>query len=278
MMNERVWLIHGNNIDHYLELGSVDAIITDPPYGAEVHSKQRVGRNRHGYVDSAPIGFDQLTSEDTELLSHFACTRCKGWSLIFHQDEHLSTWREAMETTTGHGTKFFRPMIWVKTNAKPNLNGDGPGKGHEMIAAFWSDTSRRTKWNGGGKVGVFMHARPHTSNTLSIHRHPTEKPVALMKELIRLFTNPGDVVFDPFMGSGSTGVAALELGRKFIGIEKNIDYYDAATDRINEALSKNELLPTASSKMPTLFGGAAYGSTGTRKRLAREAKENAERS
>ena len=273
MMTERAWLIHGNNIDHYMELGDVAAIITDPPYGDEVHNKFRVGRNGLGQVDSVPIPFDKLTDEDMEMLSYFAAEHCKGWTLIFSQDEHIPAWRYQMETNNAGGTRYFRSMIWIKPNAKPNLNGDGPGKAHEMIQAYWSGIGR-TKWNGGGKAGLFIHSRAHTQGRTT-RVHPTEKPVALMKELVRLFTNPGDVILDPFMGSGSTGVAAIELGRRFVGIEKDPVYYETATQRISEALSKNEILPSANVKMPTLFGDAAFGSTGTKKRLAREAKENA---
>jgi site-specific DNA-methyltransferase (adenine-specific) len=271
MMTERAWLIEGDNSAVYNQLGDVSAVITDPPYGAEVHDKQRVGRNRAGQIDSVPIPFEQLSDMDLELLSEFVRKKCDGWSIIFCQDEHLSLWRSAMETLDDHGTRFFRPMVWIKPNAKPNLNGHGPGKGHEMIQSYWSG-SGRSKWNGGGKVGVFIHShmagREH-------RRHPTEKPVALMKELVRLFTNPGDVIFDPFMGSGSTGVAALELGRRFIGVEKDPVYFCLARDRIKEALSKNQILPMSNDRMPTLFGGAVYGSTGTKRRLRREAQENA---
>jgi site-specific DNA-methyltransferase (adenine-specific) len=203
-----------------------------------------------------------------EYLSVFVAHNVQGWSLIFSQDEHIPTWSSHMVTLDGGGTRYFRSMVWIKPNAKPNLNGHGPGKGHEMIQAYYSGGGR-AKWNGGGKTGVFIHNRPAKPV------HPTEKPVALMKELVRLFTNPGDVIFDPFMGSGSTGVAALELGRRFIGVEKDPVYFCLARDRIKEALSKNQILPMSNDRMPTLFGGAVYGSTGTKRRLRREAQENA---
>jgi len=267
MMNERAWLIKGDNQDLYDRLGDVNAVITDPPYGADVHHKDRIGRKADGEIDAVPIPFMALTDLDMDLLGSFVRERLKGWSLIFCQDEGIAQWRSHMDTLYGHGTRFYRPMIWLKPNAKPNLQGDGPGKGHEMIQAYWSGPGR-PKWNGGGKVGVFIHARPHKVI------HPTEKPISLMKELVRLFTNPGDVILDPFMGSGSTGVAALELGRKFIGIERNPDYFATARQRITEALSKYDLFtPVQGDKMPTLFGTPVFGSTGTKRRLRREAKE-----
>jgi DNA modification methylase len=65
--------------------------------------------------------------------------------------------------------------------------------------------------------------------------HPTQKPVALMEYLIRTYTNPGDVVLDNTMGSGTTGVAALQSGRRFIGIERDPGYFAIAQRRIQDA-------------------------------------------
>ena len=65
-------------------------------------------------------------------------------------------------------------------------------------------------------------------------KHPAQKPVKLLKHIIEIASNPGDVVFDPFMGVGSTGVAAMELGRKFGGVEIQKDYFDASCKRINK--------------------------------------------
>lgn len=66
--------------------------------------------------------------------------------------------------------------------------------------------------------------------------HPTQKPLGLMEMLVTISSNLGDTVFDPFMGSGTTGVAALKHGRKFIGVEKNLEYFNKAVDRVNECL------------------------------------------
>ena len=270
MMGERAWLIEGDNSVVYDRLGNVAAIISDPPYGDEVHNKDRTGRNAQGIIVEDPIPFVSLTDFDRELLAAYACECCFGWTILFSQDEHLERWADAMTTLVGGGTRYFRAMVWVKPNAKPNLNGDGPGKGHEMLASFWGGIGR-PKWNGGGKLGTFIHNRPAKPI------HPTEKPLPLMKELVRLFTNPGDVIFDPFMGSGSTGVAALELGRRFIGVEKNPEYFALATRRIRETLAHNDIfMDGPAGSPPTLFGTPIFGSTGTRRRLDREARERAD--
>ena len=69
-------------------------------------------------------------------------------------------------------------------------------------------------------------------------KHPTQKPISILKKMIQIASNPNDIVFDPFMGVGSTGVAALALDRRFIGIEKEKDYYIAAKQRIDEEYNK----------------------------------------
>lgn len=256
-----------DNRNVYRKITQDVVVITDPPYGAEVHSKDKVGRNANREVDTAMVPFEGLTKENVQYLSLFCNQRVKGWALIFCQTEQINEWRAQMEYESA--VRYFRPMVWIKPNAKPNLRGHGPGIGHETIQAYWCGEEKQ-RWNGGGKVGVFYH------NTASAEpnsfRHPTGKPVSLMKELVRYFTNPGDTIFDPFMGCGSTGVAAIELGRNFIGVEKNRQYYEEAERRLKEAAEPG-LMFAQQEKLPTLFGDSAFGSVGTRKRLEREARE-----
>jgi site-specific DNA-methyltransferase (adenine-specific) len=262
---ENFTIICGVNRDHYPVIGSVQAVITDPPYGDEVHDKEKVGRTATGEVDAVPVPFEALTSDDVHFLADYCHDNVVGWALVFCQAEQIPAWRRIMDSY--EKIRYFRPMLWIKPDAKPNFRGHGPGVGHETIQAYWCGGGRQS-WNAGGKVGIYYHNRSRRQGD----RHPTEKPVSLMKDLVRDFTNPGDTILDPFMGCGSTGVAALELGRKFIGIEQNQTYFDEALKRLDEA-DRPTLFTAAPAKIPTLFGDAAFGSTNTRKRLRREAKE-----
>jgi site-specific DNA-methyltransferase (adenine-specific) len=79
------------------------------------------------------------------------------------------------------------------------------------------------------KPNILKYRKDYTGH------HPTQKPVALMEDLIRTYTNPGDTVLDPTMGSGSTGVACVNTGRRFIGIERDAGYFATAERRIAEA-------------------------------------------
>ena len=109
--------------------------------------------------------------------------------------------------------------------------------GAECFVTAWCGPGL-SSWNGGGRRNVFTHL----TNASDRHgEHPTEKPLSLMLELVDLFTQPGDLILDPFMGSGSTGVAAVRLGRRFIGIEKDARYFEISSERIADAVSRPDM-------------------------------------
>ena len=73
-------------------------------------------------------------------------------------------------------------------------------------------------------------------------RHPTQKPLALLERIVTAATKEGDIIFDPFMGSGTTGVAAMKLKRKFVGIDNTKDYCELAQKRLDDAIANKPLL------------------------------------
>ena len=120
------------------------------------------------------------------------------------------------------GFKFQNILIWFKNNATPNryyLNA------YEMILMLRKGKARSI--NNMGTKNVLQ-----INNIIGNKKHPTEKPVELMEILVENSTTRGGVVIDPFMGSGSTGVACKNTGREFIGIEIDEKYFDVAKDRI----------------------------------------------
>jgi site-specific DNA-methyltransferase (adenine-specific) len=93
-------------------------------------------------------------------------------------------------------------------------------------------------------------------------QHPTQKPLALMAHIIKASTRPASIVLDPFMGSGTTGVAAIQLGRKFIGIERDERYFDIACKRIEQAVAQGQLFAPAPAKQEQCglnFGEVSHG-------------------
>jgi site-specific DNA-methyltransferase (adenine-specific) len=186
-------------------LTGYDHCIADPPYEQEAQVRTRRTR---AYLDRrapyAAIDFAPITEAQRRLFGQLTC----GWILIFCQTEAVAAYRAVL------GTKYLRPLIWQKPDSCPQFTGDRPGLGYEQLVCAWGKPGR-SSWNSGGKRGVYTHYVHDGEPRLS----PTQKPLPLMRELLRDFTQPDDVVLDPFMGSGSTGVACLLEGRRFVGIE-----------------------------------------------------------
>lgn len=182
------------------------------------------------------MDFDAITPE----LRRGVCADfgriARRWVLAFCQAEAVAAWRDAYRES---GLKYIRPVIWTKPNGQPQLNGCGPGMGYESIAVGHS-TERVTKWNAGGKLGVYPFCTIAAGMEASVHM--SQKPVELMLALIRDFTDPGDLVVDPFAGSGTTGVACIRLGRRFIGWERDPRFRAAALKRLEQTHEQPELV------------------------------------
>jgi site-specific DNA-methyltransferase (adenine-specific) len=212
--------------------GSVDVVITDPPYEAEAHTAQRLVARAGGRLKVEPLTFPPITEEQrTESARHMA-RLTRRWILVFCQVEAAMKWRAALETA---GAVYKRTCLWVKPDGKPQYSGDRPGIGYESIVACHAPG--RSCWNGGGSHGVFIVNKGGDART----GHQTQKPLALMDVLVRLFSNPGELILDPFAGSGSTGVAAIRLGRRFLGWEMNPTYVAIAGKRLTVAREQLQL-------------------------------------
>lgn len=202
--------------------GSVDHVLTDPPYEAEAHTLQRRifngGADRGGGIKAAPLLFGPLTPAMRNLMAREWARICSGWILAFCQIEAVALWRASLRRS---GIRWARGQVWRKPNGQPQMTGDRPGTGFECIATGFAGVGRMA-WNGGGRHGFYEHA---VDANFSKERrvHPTQKPLSLMLELVELFTNPGELVLDPFCGSGSLGIACVRLGRRYLGMDNGRD-------------------------------------------------------
>lgn len=219
-------------------LERVDAVITDPPFEAEAHTLQRraLGRGSEDGrrdIKDAALPFRAITETERINTSYAIREICEGWALVFCQAEAVAKWKDTLEAA---GLQYKRAMVWVKPDGMPQFSGDRPGMGYESIVAVWCGEGK-SKWNGGGRHGVFVIPKHDSGNGHggASNEHPTQKPARLMKELVGLFTTDGQAVCDPFMGSGTTGVACVNLGRKFVGIEIEPVYFELACKRIENA-------------------------------------------
>ena len=235
-----VTLYHGDCLEVLPELGTVDHVITDPPYEAAAHTKGRrvlrgnTGNGRTKTVDTAAgprvetLPFDPIDETTRAAVSpHIASA--KRWALVFCQAEGAHKWDAAL-TDAGHRRK--RWCVWTKPDGQPQLAGDRPGVGYETIVL--THAPGRSRWNGGGRLGVFRHSKQGKGcgRPGIPAEHPTIKPLSLMRELVTLFTDENETVLDPFAGSGTTGRACKDLGRRCILIEREEKYCEVIIKRL----------------------------------------------
>ena len=226
--------------------GSVDLVLTDPPYGTTACAWDAV------------IPFEPMWREVRRVL------KPRG-AVVFTASQPFTS---ALVMSNAPWFKYC--LVWEKTRATGHVHAKNkPMKKHEDVLVFSPGTTvhasqspTRMTYNpqglvkkevptvrkSGGASSSVMSARPSHKDVLqefegypdSIVRaasegatvHPTQKPVALMEYLVRTYTNEGETVLDFTMGSGTTGVACVNTGRKFIGIEKETAFFEIAKDRI----------------------------------------------
>jgi site-specific DNA-methyltransferase (adenine-specific) len=220
---------------------SVDHVICDPPYEAEAHTKARRQSKGPGSIaEEYEIDFGQIDEATRTATADAAIRIARRWVMFFCQAEGLTPWKAAILAAGG---KYKRSIVWVKPDSSPQFTGDRPAQAFEMIALGWAGPGR-SSWNGGGKRGVyeFMVNNFGREGGFNSRCHPTQKPVGLMESIIRDFTDPGDLILDPFAGSGTTGVACKRLGRRFIGWELQEKYQRAAQARIDATHEQLELV------------------------------------
>jgi site-specific DNA-methyltransferase (adenine-specific) len=188
----------------------VDMVLTDPPYLANY--VPRDGRSIAGDDDRR-----WLRPAFTELFRILKpdrfCVSFYGWS---QAERFLWTWKRIGFVPVGH-------LVFVKDYPSKT----GFTRGHHEVAYVLAKGEPKRPIEPLRDVIQWTYS----GNAL----HPNQKPLSVLTPLVVSFSEPGDIVFDPFAGSGTTGIAARQCGRRFILIEKLKGYYQAARDRINEA-------------------------------------------
>ena len=221
-------IFHADARDVVGNLEPIGLLLTDPPFESEAHTLQRRVKRTGGVMEIEPLPFMPMTTFDRQLFASALSRLIKGWALTFCQIEAAPYWRASYEQA---GMIYKRTCVWVKPDGMPQYSGDRPGMGYETFVAMHAP--KASKWNGGGHRGVWIINK---NEGIGPNEHPTQKPLKLMKELVHLFSQPQDTVFDPFMGSGTTLVAAKNLGRKAIGIEIEEKYCELAVRRLAQAV------------------------------------------
>jgi site-specific DNA-methyltransferase (adenine-specific) len=205
----------GDCMDILPTLGKVDVLITDPPYvmsakGGGIGAQRKYLTDIHKHIDT---GFD------ISMLSQF-----KNWFVFCGKPQLL-----AMISQAEKQHSRWQLLTWNKTNPTPLTNNNYLPDTEYMVHVFEShhyDEKSR-----------FIVGQVERSG----FDHPTVKPQYVMQKAIKSASHHSDCVLDCFMGTGSTGVAAIQLGRRFIGIECELKYFDVACERIEQAHAQGQL-------------------------------------
>jgi DNA modification methylase len=207
-----------------------DVTITDPPYSEHVHSCGMRGAAgwKGGIAVERDLGFAALSAETMWAAADGIARITRRWALVFSDTESSHLWRQAFEAA---GMEYVRTCFWRKLNGAPQFTGDRPAVACEAITVVHQ--KGRKRWNGGGKQGFYEFPIVIDRGAGETRVHTTQKPLALMEALVRDFSDPGELILDPFAGSGTTLVAAKRLGRRAIGFERMPDYAAIAQARVD---------------------------------------------
>lgn len=212
---------------------SIDFILTDPPYNLGQHSTGNIPLPGRTPMNNDVAEWDMIDFNPEEWADEFIrILKPTGNLFIFTSYNQLGRWYNCLD----HKFDTTNFMIWHKTNPAPKIFKAGFLNSCEMIFTCWN---KKHTWNfiSQAQMHNFIESpicmRPER---LSNPKHPAQKPVSILKKMLEIASNKDDIVFDPFMGVGSSGVAALELGRRFIGVEINPEYFQAAKQRIQKIM------------------------------------------
>ncbi|HSF91994.1 MAG TPA: site-specific DNA-methyltransferase [Paracoccaceae bacterium] len=245
-------IIAGDCIDvmNSLPEGSVDLIFADPPYNLQL--KGDLLRPDNSQVDAVDDHWDQFAS--FAAYDEFTRAWLKAARRILKKDGAIwviGSYHNIFRVGTAlqdAGFWILNDVVWRKSNPMPNFRGKRLTNAHEtMIWAGKSDNSKYTfnyealkELNEGIQmrsdwVLPICNGNERLKNDLGEKAHPTQKPESLLHRILVGSSKPGDVILDPFFGTGTTGAVAKKLGRHFIGIEREAAYRKVAQKRIDEA-------------------------------------------
>ena len=214
-------------------LGRFDAVITDPPYSDSTHNNAKSNKGGGSGVkaiDFKAIDFKAIDFKAIAEILDLLSPLCDGWVIANMDWRHIA----ALEFEKHNTYELIRFGVWMKSNPMPQISADRPANGWDGIAYLFPKNKKKA-WNGGGSHGNWFG--PVVTNG----DHPTGKPVDMVESWVTRFTSKGGAILDPFMGSGTTGVACAQLGRKFTGIEREQKYFDIACQRIERAQAQGKL-------------------------------------
>lgn len=220
----------GDCMDILPTLDKVDAVITDPPYSKRCHTGHDSGASTsRDKATRAALGYGYLTKEQVSELAKAYSEVCKGWIVWMTDSDLALIVRNALQE---NGRYAFAPLPFYQPGRSVRLTGDGPCSWTDWIVP--ARTKAQNKWGtlpGGYIAGQGWNDKERMGG----------KPTLLMDALVLDYSRAGNVVLDSHMGAGTTGVACIRNGRKFIGCEIDEKAFDIACQRIEQAVAQGQL-------------------------------------
>jgi len=228
---ERYKLLHGDYFEYISQIKdkSIDLILTDPPYNLSQYSTGNLKFSWRKDINNDLAEWDKIDFKPSEIVDDFIrILKPTGNIFAFTSYNMIGEWHKAFDPEFD----TFQFVVWHKTNPVPKVRRAGFLNSCELIICCWN---KGHTWNFTKQSEMHNYIESPIcmgKERLKNPTHPTQKPVKVLKHIIRLASNEGNLIFDPFMGVGSTGVAALRMGRRFLGIEIEKEYFEAAQKRI----------------------------------------------
>jgi site-specific DNA-methyltransferase (adenine-specific) len=217
----------------------VDAVIEDPPYGARCHGGQTHDRKQGSTgsrVSDVGLQYDHLDADGVSELVSRAALCCFGWAMWMTSHDLVPAYEIALAAA---GRYTFAPLSIVIAGMNVRLAGDGPS--NWTVHMLVSRTKRKKCWS--TKPGAYVVPRDPSAGRKGHGWVSGGKPLGLMEAILRDYTEPGDLVLDRFTGGGTTGVAAIRLGRRFHGYERKPEHFAIAVKRLRAAREQRRLFP-----------------------------------
>lgn len=233
MKTDKFSIIKGDCFELIKEVktNSVDLILTDPPYNLAKHSTGNIKFDWREDINNDIADWDKKDLEPSKIADEFVrVLKPDGNLFVFCSYNLIGKWYDALD----HKFDATNFMVWHKTNPTPKFFKNGFLNSCEIILCCWN---KKHKWNFTNQKEMHnFFESPICSGPerLKDPKHPTQKPLSLLKHIVKTASNEGDTVFDPFMGVASSGVASLKLNRKFVGIELEELYFNASKKRLIE--------------------------------------------
>jgi len=229
-MIERFEIHNRDALDLLKEIpdSSIDFILTDPPYNLSPYSTGNMKFDWRADINNDLAEWDRDFDPASVKDDFLRILKPTGNIFAFCSYNLIGKWHEIYDPIFD----TFQFFVWHKNNPVPKFRKAGFLNSCELIVCMWN---KGHTWNFGKQNEMhnfFECPICMGQERLQNPKHPTQKPVRLLKHLMSIASNEGDIVLDPFMGVGSAGVAALEMDRKFIGIEIEKEYFEAARKRL----------------------------------------------